>query len=128
MSYNNDPYYQPTETTAVKISKENRKVYNGFLSDGHGNPNIRFYGYILEELVPLFGLYLLLTHKYKYSAFFILFFALGSLINGIRFYYVNPFSEGQSDADFLGYIIAQNAFNFVVCVIALVYVLFFQKK
>ena len=124
---NNDPYYQDTDTAEVLISKENRKVYKGIFNDGRGNPNVKFYGYILEEIVPLFGLYLLLTQKYKYATYFILFFALGSLINGIRFYYVNPFSEGQSDSDFLHYIIAQNAFNVVICVVALFYVLIMKK-
>jgi hypothetical protein len=124
---NNDPYYQATDTAEVLISKENRKVYKGIFNDGRGNPNVKFYGYILEEIVPLFGLYLLLTQKYKYATYFILFFALGSLINGIRFYYVNPFSEGQSDSDFLHYIIAQNAFNVAMCVVALFYVLIMKK-
>jgi len=123
----NDPYSQPTESAVVSVSKANRKVYRGFFSDGYGNPNVRFYGYVLEELVPLFGLYLLLAHKYKYTIYFIVLFALGSLINGIRFYYVNPFSEGRSDADFLYYIVAQNVFNFVICAIALLYVLFMKK-
>jgi len=123
----NDPYYQPTETAEVRLTKANRKIYRGILDDGYGNPNIRYYGYILEEIVPLFGLYLLLTQKYKYATYFIIFFAIGSIINGIRFYYVNPFSEGRSDAEFLKYIVYQNIFNAVICLIAILYVLFMKK-
>jgi len=123
----NDPYYQPTETAQVRLTKANRKIYRGILDDGYGNPNVRYYGYILEGIVPLFGLYLLLTQKYKYATYFIMFFAVGSIINGIRFYYVNPFSEGLSDADFLAYNVYQNVFNAVVCVIAILYILFMKK-
>jgi hypothetical protein len=122
-----DPYNQPTETAQVRLTKANRKIYRGILDDGYGNPNIRYYGYILEGIVPLFGLYLLLTQKYKYATYFIMFFAVGSIINGIRFYYVNPFSEGLSDADFLAYNVYQNVFNAIVCVIAILYILFMKK-
>jgi hypothetical protein len=124
---NSDPYNQPTETGEVRLSKANRKIYRGILDDGYGNPNIRYYGYILEEIVPLFGLYLLLTQKYKYATYFIIFFLLGSVINGIRFYYVNPFSEGLSDAEYLSYIVYQNIFNAIICTIAILYVLFMKK-
>jgi len=124
---NNDPYAQPTETAAVRLSKENRKIYRGILDDGYGNPNVRYYGYLLEAVVPMFGLYLLLTQKYKYATYFIMFFAVGSIINGIRFYYVNPFSEGLSDADFLKYNVYQNVFNAIVCLIALLYIFFIKK-
>jgi len=124
---NNDIYYQPTETVEVKLTKENRKIYRGILDDGYGNPNIRYYGYILEGIVPLFGLYLLSTQKYKYATYFIIFFAIGSIINGIRFYYVNPFSEGLSDADFLSYNVYQNIFNAIACFITLLYILFMKK-
>jgi hypothetical protein len=123
----NDPYAQPTETAQVRLTKANRKVYRGILDDGYGNPNVRYYGYILEGIVPLFGLYLLLTQKYKYATYFIMFFAVGSIINGIRFYYVNPFSEGLSDADFLDYNVYQNVFNAIACFIAILYI-FFMKK
>lgn len=123
----NDPYAQPTETAQVRLTKANRKIYRGILDDGYGNPNVRYYGYILEGIVPLFGLYLLLTQKYKYATYFIMFFAVGSIINGIRFYYVNPFSEGLSDADFLDYNVYQNVFNAVACFIAILYI-FFMKK
>jgi hypothetical protein len=124
---NNDPYAQPTETAVVRLSKENRKIYHGILDDGYGNPNVRYYGYLLEAVVPMFGLYLLLTQKYKYATYFIMFFAVGSIINGIRFYYVNPFSEGLSDADFLKYNVYQNVFNAIVCLIALLYIFFIKK-
>jgi hypothetical protein len=124
---NSDPYSQPTETAAVRLSAGNRKIYHGILDDGYGNPNVRYFGYILEEIVPLFGLYLLLTQKYKYATYFIIFFALGSVINGIRFYYVNPFSEGLSDSEYLKYIVYQNIFNAIVCTIAILYVLFMKK-
>jgi hypothetical protein len=123
----NDPYAQPTETAQVRLTKANRKIYRGILDDGYGNPNVRYYGYILEGIVPLFGLYLLLTQKYKYATYFIMFFAVGSIINGIRFYYVNPFSEGLSDADFLRYNVYQNAFNAIACLIAILYILFMKK-
>ena len=123
----NDPYNQPTETAQVRLTKANRKIYRGILDDGYGNPNVRYYGYILEGIVPLFGLYLLLTQKYKYATYFIMFFAVGSIINGIRFYYVNPFSEGLSDADFLDYNVYQNVFNAIACFIAILYI-FFMKK
>ena len=123
----NDPYAQPTETAEVRLTKANRKIYRGILDDGYGNPNVRYYGYILEGIVPLFGLYLLLTQKYKYATYFIMFFAVGSIINGIRFYYVNPFSEGLSDADFLDYNVYQNVFNAIACFIAILYI-FFMKK
>lgn len=123
----NDPYAQPTETAQVRLTKANRKIYHGILDDGYGNPNVRYYGYILEGIVPLFGLYLLLTQKYKYATYFIMFFAVGSIINGIRFYYVNPFSEGLSDADFLDYNVYQNVFNAIACFIAILYI-FFMKK
>lgn len=124
---NNDPYAQPTETAEVRLTKANRKIYRGILDDGYGNPNIRYYGYVLEAIVPLFGLYLLLTQKYKYATYFIMFFAVGSIINGIRFYYVNPFSEGLSDADFLAYNVYQNVFNAMACLIALLYIFFIKK-
>lgn len=124
----NDAYYQPTQAAEAKLTAENRKVYTGsFLNDGRGNPNIRYFGYILEEIVPLFALYLIITQKYKYAGYFIAFFALGSIINGIRFYYVNPFTQGQSDADFLNYIVIHNAFNAIVAILALFY-FFFMKK
>jgi hypothetical protein len=123
----NDPYYQPTETAQVRLTKANRKIYRGILDDGYGNPNVEYYGYILEGIVPLFGLYLLLTQKYKYATYFIMFFAVGSIINGIRFYYVNPFSEGLSDAYFLDYNVYQNVFNAIACFIAILYI-FFMKK
>jgi heme/copper-type cytochrome/quinol oxidase subunit 4 len=122
-----DPYDEPMETAEVNISTANRKVYNGMFNDGHGHPNVRFYGYILEELVPLFGLYLVITQKYKYAVYFIIFFALGSILNGIRFYYVNPFSEGLSDAEYLNYIVYQNIFNAIICIIAILYLLFIKK-
>ena len=124
---NDSPYDQPIETAEVRLSKANRKIYRGILDDGYGNPNIKYYGYILEEIVPLFGLYLLLTQKYKYATYFIMFFAVGSIINGIRFYYVNPFSEGRSDAEYLNYIVYQNVFNSIICLIAILYVLFMKK-
>ena len=124
---NNDPYAQPTETASVRLTKANRKIYRGILDDGYGNPNVRYYGYILEGIVPLFGLYLLLSQKYKYATYFIMFFAVGSIINGIRFYYVNPFSEGLSDADFLAYNVYQNVFNATACFIAILYILFVKK-
>jgi hypothetical protein len=124
---NDSSYDQPTETAEVRLSKANRKIYRGILDDGYGNPNIKYYGYILEEIVPLFGLYLLLTQKYKYATYFIMFFAVGSIINGIRFYYVNPFSEGLSDAEYLNYIVYQNIFNSIICLIAILYVLFMKK-
>ena len=124
---NADPYAQPTKTKEVHISEENRKIYTGPFNDGQGNPNVKYWGFLLEEVVPLFALYLLVTHKYKYSVYFISFLAVGSIINGIRFYYVNPFTEGKSDADFLNYVVYHNAFNAIVCVIALFYILFIKK-
>jgi len=124
---NSDPYSQPTETAQVRLTKANRKIYRGILDDGYGNPNVRYYGYILEGIVPLFGLYLLLTQKYKYATYFIMFFAVGSIINAIRFYYVNPFSEGLSDADFLSYNVYQNVINAAACIIAILYILFMKK-
>jgi hypothetical protein len=124
----NDPYSEPTQTSPVLLSEDNRKVYTGkFFNDGYGNPNVKYFGYILEEIVPLFALYLIITQKYKYAVYFIAFFALGSILNGIRFYYVNPFTEGKSDSDFLNYIVIHNAFNAIVAIIALFYFLFAKK-
>jgi heme/copper-type cytochrome/quinol oxidase subunit 4 len=111
----------------VKLSKANRKVYNGPFEDGYGNPTVKYYGVVLEEVFTIFGLYLLIANKIKYSALFILFLVIGSILNGIRFYYMKLFIEGDSDAEFLKYNVYRNAFNVLISIIALLYILFTKK-
>ena len=118
---------EPTDTVEVSISKTNRRIYKGIFADNRGNPNVNFYGYVLEEIFTLFALYLLATNNFKYSVYFILLFALGSVINAIRFYYVNPLIEGKSDQHFLTYTVMQNTFNSIISVAAMIYMLFVKK-
>jgi hypothetical protein len=111
----------------VKLSKENRKVYTGIADDGYGNPNVKYYGIVLEEVFTIFGLYLLMANKFRYSVFFIALLIIGSLLNGIRFYYVKPFIEGDEDSTFLNYIVYRNVFNVIIGAIAVLYILFIRK-
>ena len=115
------------QSTTVTVSTANRKVYHGIFADKYGNPNVKYYGTILEALFTIFGVYLLATQKFKYAVFFIISLAIGSILNGIRFYYVNPLVEERSDAEFLDYVIYANAFNVIVCILALFYILFIKK-
>lgn len=126
-SNNNDGKNKYTTSVEVMLSKENRKVYTGPFSDNYGNPNIKYYGYLLASLFVIFGAYFLATHKIKYSIFFLCILILGSSLNAIRFYYVNPLIESDSDATFLQYVIYNNIFNIIISVLALFYILFIRK-
>jgi len=122
---NSDSYKQPTEIASTIHSNVYRRFYNGIFNDGRGNPDIRYYGYILEEAIPLFGLYLLITKKYKYASYFVALLAAGSIINGIRFYYVNPRDSGQADDKFLSYAVYHNAFDTILAIFCII-LLFIQ--
>ena len=123
---NSDSYNQPTEIASKSHSKMYSRFYDGFFNDGRGNPDIRYYGYILEVAIPLFGLYLLITKKYKYASYFIALLAVGSILNGICFYYVNPLYSGGADDKFLSYAVYHNVFDAVLAIFCLI-LLFIQK-
>lgn len=124
---NTDSINDSGNSNVIMLEKNYRRVYTGPFNDGRGNPNVRFYGFILEQFFYFLAFYLLIKYKVKYAILFTIFLIFGSLLNGIRFYYVNLLNQGKSDAKFLDYVFYQNALNLLLGVLVVIYILIIKK-
>jgi hypothetical protein len=124
---NTDSINDIGHSNVIMLEKNYRRVYTGPFNDGRGNPNVRFYGFILEQFFYFLAFYLLIKYKVKHAVLFTIFLIFGSLLNGIRFYYVNPLNQGKSDAKFLDYVFYQNALNLLLGVLVVIYLLIIKK-
>jgi hypothetical protein len=125
---NNNANYLANGETAEDFNKlkafkiKNGTFYTGPFSTPRGNPhfgNIQFLG---EYIFLTFSLYYLASNNYKFATFAIICYIIGSILNGIRFYYVNSLVATGDDAKFIMSCAIDNVIRMIIALVALIYI------
>jgi hypothetical protein len=110
---------------AFKIA--NGTLYTGFFATPRGNPDFGLVPLITKYIFLVAAVYYAIIKNYKYTIYALLFYMLGCILNGIRFYYVNTLAGGGDDSKFLLNTVNDNVIGGILAAIAILYI-FFKKK
>jgi hypothetical protein len=110
---------------AYKIA--NGTFYSGSFATPRGNPHFGLVPIITKYIFLIIAVYYSIRQNYKYTTYALLFYMLGCILNGIRFYYVNTLAGGGEDSKFLLSTVDDNILGAVLAAIAILYI-FFKKK
>lgn len=98
--------------------------YTGPFATARGNPNFGYVPMITKYLFLLYAFYYVISKNYKYAIYVAIIYAIGSLLNGIRFYYVNSLVENGEDSIFLNSTVYDNIIGGFISLCAALYILF----
>ena len=110
---------------AFKIA--NGTLYTGFFATPRGNPDFGLVPLVTKYIFLVAAVYYAIIKNYKYTTYALLFYMLGCILNGIRFYYVNLLAGGGDDSKFLLNTVNDNVIGGILAAIAILYI-FFKKK
>jgi hypothetical protein len=105
---------------AYKI--KNGTFYTGPFSSPRGNPDFGIVPFLGKYLFLIFSLYYLSSNNYKFTTYATLCYMIGSILNGIRFYYVNPLVNAGEDSKFIMSCAIDNAIGATIAAVALIYI------
>lgn len=127
---NKVPLYGESETDWEKLKAfkiANGTLYTGFFATPRGNPDFGLIPLITKYIFLVAAVYYAIIKNYKYTIYALLFYMLGCILNGIRFYYVNTLAGGGDDSKFLLNTVNDNVIGGILAAIAILYI-FFKKK
>ena len=110
---------------AYKIA--NGTFYTGSFATPRGNPDFGLVPIITKYIFLVAAVYYAIIKNYKYTIYALLFYMLGCILNGIRFFYVNTLAGGGDDSKFLLNTVNDNVIGAILAAIAILYI-FFKKK
>jgi hypothetical protein len=97
--------------------------YTGPFSTARGNPRFGIIPVIGKYIFLIYAFYYIISKNYKYSIYVILLYAIGAILNAIRFYYVNSLSNEGEDSRFLTFVAYDNLFGAFIAFVAIIYCL-----
>ena len=100
------------------------KFYTGPFATARGNPDFGHFPLITKYLFLAFALYYAASKNYKYTVLAASLYFIGSMLNGIRFYYIDALSEYGEDEEYLKSTVQDNLTGGTIALIAVLYVLF----
>ena len=100
------------------------KFYTGPFATARGNPNFGHFPLITKYLFLSYALYYAASKNYKYTVLAASIYFIGSMLNGIRFYYIDALSEHGEDEEYLKTTVHDNIIGGIIAFIAVLYVLF----
>ena len=100
------------------------KFYTGPFATARGNPDFGHFPLITKYLFLAFALYYAASKNYKYTVLAASLYFIGSMLNGIRFYYIDALSEYGEDEEYLKSTVHDNLTGGVIALIAVLYILF----
>jgi hypothetical protein len=127
---NKVPLYGESEPDWEKLKAykiANGTFYTGSFATPRGNPHFGLVPIITKYIFLIIAVYYSIRQNYKYTTYALLFYMLGCILNGIRFYYVNTLAGGGEDSKFLLSTVDDNITGAVLAFIAILYI-FFKKK
>jgi hypothetical protein len=110
---------------AYKIA--NGTFYTGSFATPRGNPDFGLVPIITKYIFLVAAVYYAIIKNYKYTTYALLFYMLGCILNGIRFFYVNTLAGGGDDSKFLLNTVNDNVIGAILAAIAILYI-FFKRK
>ena len=111
----------------VKISKGT--FYTGPFATPRGNPDFGYVPLITKYIFLCSAIYyIVVIKKYKHAMIALLCYMVGSIMNAIRFYYVNTLSDKGEDFKFIRSVVTDNVVGMFVSFVAIVYILLEPKK
>jgi hypothetical protein len=99
------------------------KFYAGPLATARGNPGFGIVPTIGKFVFLIYAFYYIISKHYKYSIYAILLYAVGAILNAIRFYYVNSLSNEGEDSRFLTLVAYDNLAGAFIAFVAASYIL-----
>lgn len=127
---NNVPLYGETEKEWEKIKAykmDNGTFYTGQFSTSRGNPNFGLVPVLTKYFFLTIATYYAIKKNYKYTIYALIFYMIGCILNGIRFYYVNLLAEKGEDSQFMNSTVNDNIIGAVLAFIACLYILLKKK-
>jgi len=100
------------------------EFYTGPFATARGNPNFGLVPLITKYLFLSYALYYAITKNYKYTIYACMLYAVGCLLNGIRFYYINSLSEYGEDHTYLKTTVDDNIVGGSLAMLAIFYILY----
>jgi len=97
--------------------------YTGPCATARGNPRFGVIPTIGKYIFLIYAFYYIISKNYKYSIYVILLYAIGAILNAIRFYYVNSLSNEGEDSRFLTFVAYDNLFGAFIAFVAIIYCL-----
>lgn len=98
--------------------------YTGPFSTPRGNPNFGYIPFLGKYIFLIYCLYFLASNNYRFAPYAIICYIIGSVLNGIRFYYINALTPSGEDAKFLIEVAYGNLIGAIICLLALLYIYF----
>jgi len=105
----------------------NGTFYSGPFSTPRGNPDFGYVPFLGEYIFLIFSLYFLASNNYRFATYAILCYIVGSILNGIRFYYVNTLTISGDDIKFIKEIVNHNIIGATIASLTLLYIYFKNK-
>jgi len=106
-----------------KYKISTNRFYTGPFATARGNPNFGIVPAIGKLVFLLYSVYYVIKKNYKYSIYALICYTVGSILNGIRFYYVNSLSTEGEDSKFLSLIFYDNLAGALIGLLAILYLL-----
>jgi hypothetical protein len=127
---NKVPHYGESEPDWEKLKAykiANGTFYTGPFATIRGNPDFGLVPIVTKYIFLVAAIYYAITKNYKYTIYALLFYMLGCILNGIRFFYVNTLAGGGEDSKFLISTVHDNITGAVLAFIAILYI-FLKRK
>ena len=110
---------------AYKI--DNGTFYTGPFATERGNPDFGLIPVITKYFFLSIATYYAIIKNYKYTIYVLIFYMIGCILNGIRFYYVNLLADTGEDSKFLMSTVRDNVIGAILAFIAIAYILLKKK-
>ena len=117
----NNNSHESAKLKAYKIA--HGTFYTGPFATSRGNPDFGIFPSLGKWIFILFSIYYMLSKNYKYTIYVMICYMIGSILNGIRFYYVNTLASNGEDEKFLNSIVYDNAMGTIIALITIIYIL-----
>jgi hypothetical protein len=110
---------------AHKIATGN--FYTGPFATARGNPDFGKIPLITKYLFLIVTIYFIINKNYKYTIYALLCYCVGSILNAIRFYYVDSLASTGEDYKYLKSVVTDNIIGATLAFLGIIYI-FFKKK
>lgn len=128
---NNVSLYGESEKDFEKLKAykiDNGTFYTGPFSTPRGNPDFGLIPLITKYIFLISAVYYSIIKNYTYTIYALIFYMIGCILNGIRFYYVNLLADKGEDSKFIISTVNDNIIGAVLSFIAILYILLKKNK
>lgn len=101
--------------------------YTGPFATERGNPNFGKIPIVTKYLFLIVILYFIINRNYKYTIYALICYCIGSILNAIRFYYVDSLAKTGEDFVFLNSVVNDNIIGATLAFLGIIYI-FLKKK